>query len=518
VPGWVQDEGPDDPRESDDYGGAGTLEEPVGPTLSRQSRHRERRVTQMPENNKKHIQTWIHGKLGSNRFQNKIVTQTRLQGIVASSTFSAVTTGIICTNTVLIGVETQAASNSLAWSAVEIVFILSYTLELLVRVLAGGVSLFRKDSWICFDTFVLLIAYLDVCIITPFLTDAGQAKQVALVLRITRLLKLIRIIRLLRFFKELWLLVASFMSACKTLVWTFILLMLVLYIFAMIFVKTMKDSSNEDVEIWFGSMGGSMFTLFQIMTLEGWPEIARTVWRTDEWFMVFPILIFILISSFAIMNTFLAVIVERTLMEGMDQRDDMLKRATAELHRAGDVLVSIFRMADGDNSGLISKQEFVAALTDPKVRQRLQEMELGEEFSCLKPEEIGYIFETIDIDDSSQLNPQEFVDGLMQMRGAARARRIFELHCSMRKKHKMLHRTVTEVESQVDAFEDQLTRDAGTQLAAFSLLESRCKSEFSTLSHRLGKIASRVGRSQFAPVHRRSRVLIGPPIPTKEVP
>merc|ERR1719379_114947 len=122
----------------------------------------------------------------------------------------------------------------------------------------------------------------------------GAAKQVAMMLRIVRLMKLTRIIRLLRFFKELWLLVASFGSAFKTLAWTFVLLIMVLYIFGILFVKILgKESKDEDIQEWFGCLPGAMFTLFQIMTLESWSQIARAVWGTEQWFMTFTIMIFI---------------------------------------------------------------------------------------------------------------------------------------------------------------------------------------------------------------------------------
>ncbi len=49
--------------------------------------------------------------------------------------------------------------------------------------------------------------------------------------------------------------------------------MLFFYVFAVMATKLF----GEDFPQWFGSLWGSMFSLFQIMTLEGWADIAREV-------------------------------------------------------------------------------------------------------------------------------------------------------------------------------------------------------------------------------------------------
>ena len=66
--------------------------------------------------------------------------------------------------------------------------------RLILRVGGEGFKIFRTDGWIRFDAVVLMIAFTDMCIITPLLQGTGgEAKQVAMVMRITRLMKLTRI-------------------------------------------------------------------------------------------------------------------------------------------------------------------------------------------------------------------------------------------------------------------------------------------------------------------------------------
>merc|ERR1719421_456542 len=193
-----------------------------------------------------------------------------------------------------------------------------------------------------------------------------------------------------------------------------------------------------------------MFSLFQIMTLEGWPEIARAVWNSPQWYMLFMILIFIMISSFAIMNTVLAVIVEHTLSEAMEQRSDVMKKAEQQLHLVANELVMIFASADEDKSGALTRTEFVEGLSSAETRRMVQKLDLGDDFGCLDLEEIGILFDTIDVDESGHLSPQEFVEGLMQMRGTARARRLFEMHCALHKMHNKTQEKLQTMQEQYD--------------------------------------------------------------------
>jgi voltage-gated sodium channel len=73
---------------------------------------------------------------------------------------------------------------------------------------------------------------------------------------------------------------------------------------------------------WFGNMGLSAYTLFQVMTLEGWSqEIARPVMEVFPYAWVFFVL-FILIATFIIFNLFIAVIVDSiTATPEQDDKD-----------------------------------------------------------------------------------------------------------------------------------------------------------------------------------------------------
>lgn len=96
-----------------------------------------------------------------------------------------------------------------------------------------------------------------------------------------------------------------------------------------------------------------------------------------------------------------------------------------------------------------AKKEFITALDHNDTRKLLQKMDLGDDIGSLDSEEIGMLFDTIDIDHNKELSPQEFVNGMMQMRGPARARRIFELQCSVIKIQKQNKKELKDIENTV---------------------------------------------------------------------
>merc|ERR1719421_873752 len=94
----------------------------------------------------------------------------------------------------------------------------------------------------------------------------------------------------------------------------------------------------------FGTVAESMFTLFQVMTTEGWVAISREAARFEPWSKVFFI-VYLIGTTFAIMNVVVAVIVEKTLERALQNRDDRLKKAEDQCQKALNTIVEVFKMA-----------------------------------------------------------------------------------------------------------------------------------------------------------------------------
>jgi voltage-gated sodium channel len=117
------------------------------------------------------------------------------------------------------------------------------------------------------------------------------------------------------------------------------LLFLVFYVFAVMGTKLYGDAAPEA----FGTLSRSMFTLFQVMTLDGWStDVVRPMMEANPYVWVF-FLPFILVTSFAVLNLFIAIIVNAM----GEQHDEAQKAEVAEIaettHAGNAMLLSEIR-------------------------------------------------------------------------------------------------------------------------------------------------------------------------------
>merc|ERR1719259_1155475 len=131
--------------------------------------------------------------------------------------------------------------------------------------------------------------------------------------RVAGLIRLVRLIRRYKFLEELRLVVEGMQESAQTLLWTVLLTTVFIYICAVLLTKQIghntevygdyrKLSGGWDHEELFGTVGRSMYTLLQAMTLDSWAsKIARHT-IVNQWYMTAFWVIFLLVSTFGIMN------------------------------------------------------------------------------------------------------------------------------------------------------------------------------------------------------------------------
>jgi len=266
---------------------------------------------------------------------------------------------------------------------------------------------FLYDRWSVFDSVLVFMSCVDVFLLTPVFSSMGQELAFLSVLRILRLLRLLRVVRLIRLFHELWALVAGIVDAFSTLVWAWVLLGLLIYIFAIFTTRAIgkHHSADEDplIKTYFGSMLESTFTLFSITTTEGWPEVARTCMKAQSWtWIVF--ISYLYMTTFAVMNVVVAVIVENTLDQAGAQREKFVAKQRVAQHASCIKIYKFFNDADADGDGSITAEEFRKEMQQPEVKEGLRQLGID-----LRQAE--NLFSILDYDESGALDAEEFVGG-----------------------------------------------------------------------------------------------------------
>merc|ERR1719174_1898249 len=104
--------------------------------------------------------------------------------------------------------------------------------------------------------------------------------------------------------------------------WSFVLMMILIYVGTLFCVILLKDVDGPpDIEKHFGSVAKGLFTHFQVVTLEDWPDISDSVMQASGnsiWAVYF--IIFILVTSLALMNLVTGVVCEK-LYDQQEEED-----------------------------------------------------------------------------------------------------------------------------------------------------------------------------------------------------
>lgn len=217
--------------------------------------------------------------------------QMRARRVVDAGWFQRLVISVIIINAIFLGLETsprimQAAGPLII--AIDRLALAFFTLEIGLKLFVHRRAFFA-NGWNLFDFAVVAVAFVP----------AGQGLSVMRALRVLRALRLMSMVPKMRTVVQALLGAIPAMGAVIT------LLALVFYVFAVMATKLF----GATFPTWFGSVGASLYSLFQIMTLESWSMgIVRPVMEQHPlaWAFFVP---FILMTTFAVMNLFVAIVV-----------------------------------------------------------------------------------------------------------------------------------------------------------------------------------------------------------------
>lgn len=251
----------------------------------------------------------------------------RLRAFVESTTFTKVIITLILINAVTLGIETADGFRSQYGSLLQMIdhaILGVFVMEMLIKLYVYRLSFFRS-GWNIFDLSIVTISLLP----------ASGPLAILRALRIFRVMRLFSIVPQMRF------VITGLLRALPGMASVVGVIGIVFYISSVVVTKIFGNTGDPALEALFGDLGKSMFTLFQLMTLENWvegivePAMALHPW---SWIIFIP---FIIITTFAILNLFIGVIVEamqnvhaeeqRRMLPGDPEKEVTLEDLQAEI-------------------------------------------------------------------------------------------------------------------------------------------------------------------------------------------
>lgn len=220
----------------------------------------------------------------------------RLQAFLEHKNFTGFITVLILLNAVTLGLETDDALMAAYGGLLRLIdqaILAIFVLELALKLIAYRLRFFRV-GWNWFDLVIIGIS----------LIPATGALSVLRALRIFRVLRLLSVVPSMRR------VISALFRAIPGMASIMSVLLVIYYVAAVLATHTFGHSNDETLEALFGSVGASMFTLFQLMTLEGWrTDVADPTIAIYPWAWIFFV-VFIVVTSFAVLNLFIGVIVD----------------------------------------------------------------------------------------------------------------------------------------------------------------------------------------------------------------
>lgn len=233
-------------------------------------------------------------------------------------------------------------------------------------------------------------------------------------MRIFRLFRVLRLVRLMSVFSELRMFVVSVIDSMKSLFWTILLLLLVMYIAGVCLTQLVTNTKMqhrgqlkdmEGLHKMYGTLDRSMLTLYQTIS-EGihWHVAMKPLVVSCSPWMSLMFCLWIAFCVFALLNVVTGVFVESALRTANEDQKKLL------MYQMG----QWFSDADADQTGTITWDEFRYHLEDPKMEKFLKIVDLD-------AQEAWDLFHLLDVSGVGEIPVDDFVNGCVRVTGNAKA-------------------------------------------------------------------------------------------------
>lgn len=244
------------------------------------------------------------------------------KSLVENNAFQRFIIAVIILNAILIGVETNHVlyeQHKTLFLALNWAFQAIYTVEILIRMAACAPNYkrFFKDGWNLFDFVIVAVSFVP--------ATGGLAP-------IARLARLLRVTRLISSSPQLKLIVATMLKSIPSMGHVLMLIGLIMYIYGVLGCHLFREA---DPEHW-GTLGASVLTLFQLLTLEAWSDLQRTLFAHGHTWSWLFFVSYIVLAVFVVINLFIAVMINNL----QDAREEQEAAETAR-HEHHETLQSI---------------------------------------------------------------------------------------------------------------------------------------------------------------------------------
>eukprot|EP00929_Paragymnodinium_shiwhaense_P033305 TRINITY_DN18312_c0_g3_i1.p1 TRINITY_DN18312_c0_g3~~TRINITY_DN18312_c0_g3_i1.p1 ORF type:complete len:803 (-),score=138.08 TRINITY_DN18312_c0_g3_i1:56-2464(-) len=366
------------------------------------------------------------------------------QMVARSPWFDTVTLSIIFINTIWIAIDTDINSSSshsstavatdvdaesdllILFFAIEQVFCTLFFIEIVIRFCAFRDKKYcLYDHWFIFDTGLVMFFVVESWIMPLLLlvvtmgSDGGSLGKSSVLrgARLLRLTRMARITRLLRRMPELMILLKGMMAACRSVLFTLMLLFVVTYVHAIAFTQLLEGT--EVGRTMFHSVFRSMHTLWVYGALVDECSHLMTRLEAESWFCVGVFYLYILVAALTVMNMLIGVLCDVVGAVGEAEKEELaLNYAKNKLGKIYTLIkgVDVDAQFDGLNVTMC-KADFVKMLDSTECCHVVNDLGV-DVVGLVDFADIIFSHNIHDTEYDRELTFAEFLDIVTQLRGS----------------------------------------------------------------------------------------------------
>jgi voltage-gated sodium channel len=223
------------------------------------------------------------------------------------------------------------------------------------------------DGWKSLDLSVVVLGILDLGL--PLVLGDHLSSPATTLLALLRTARVLRILRLFRVCHELKILGAAYKKAFWAVLWMGALILVIDFVLAILLTSLIGQKAylwgekKELIESWFGSIGRSIHTLFTIMTLSGWDNIANELSQVIPGTIVMPsIVLYIMLCCFTMASLVMGVISDSFLTAQREEEKDIMQKRQKYQPAFDAILRDALETYDQNKTGHLKRDEYNKAL------------------------------------------------------------------------------------------------------------------------------------------------------------
>jgi len=332
-----------------------------------------------------------------------------------------------------------------------------FTVEIVMRMLGEEFEFFLGPewNWNCMDLLLVVTSVAEIIISIQKSTVNLAFVRLLRLLRVVRTLRSVRILRVLRLFSKFRMLLGAIQNCLSPLTWACVLLFWMLYMASLVFLNGVAEyfvSGEIEVDVveilqnYFGSLDGCLLTLF--MCISGglnWEVAAFALLKVHVAYGLLFVL-FIASMMLAALNIFAGIFVNDAIELCQQDRDHVIQAQNKKSQAMQKELKELFLESDTDDSGTLTRKEFMLAFENPEVKARFTN--LGVELD--DKQSLSSLFDMLDLSEDDELGIDEFASVCLRAKTLTRPVDLQSFIQQNRRTTDQVRRGLTDLEHQVN--------------------------------------------------------------------